>query len=399
MGYQAQVLESVLEVNKNRIPNTLQMVEQKRENSEGKMIPIAKPIIDEDEINAVVAVLRSGIIGQGRKVEEFEEAFAGFMGAKYAVAVNSGTAALHIALLAQGIGEGDEVITSPFTFIASANSILFTGAKPVFADIEEETFNIAPDSIVEKITPRTKAIMPVHLYGQPCEMKKIMGIADEHKLAVIEDACQAHGAEYEGKSVGSFGTGCFSFYPTKNMTTGEGGMITTNNKDIAQKARMTRSHGQRERYLHEILGYNYRMTDIAAAIGLCQLRKLEEFNNRRIGNANFLTGKLSEIKGLIPPCVRPNAKHVFHQYTVRVTQDFGISRDELRKKLMDRGVATEIYYPLPVHKQPLYQNPAYDEPLPNSEKAAREVLSLPVHPSLTKKELEYVVDSLINCRR
>lgn len=358
------------------------------------MIPIAKPIIDEDEIAAVTAVLRSGIIAQGRKVEEFEEAFAQFIGTKYAVAVNSGTAALHIALLAQGIGEGDEVITSPFTFIATANSILFTGAKPVFADIEEETFNIAPDSIAEKITPRTKAIIPVHLYGQPCDMKKIMGIADEHKLAVIEDACQAHGAEYEGKKVGSFGTGCFSFYPTKNMTTGEGGMITTNDKDIAQKARMIRSHGQRQRYLHEILGYNYRMTNIAAAIGLCQLGKLEEFNSKRIENAKFLTKELSGIKGLIPPSIKSNTKHVFHQYTVRVTQDFGISRDELRQKLMNKGVATEIYYPLPIHKQPLYQNLGYNDHLPNSEKLAKEVLSLPVHASLTKEDLENVVRAI-----
>ena len=364
-----------------------------------KMIPIARPIIDEGEISAVTAVLRSGIIAQGKKVEEFEGAFAEFIGTKYAVAVNSGTAALHIALLTQGIGEGDEVITSPFTFIATANSILFTGAKPIFADIEEDTFNIAPDNIAEKITPRTKAIMPVHLYGQPCDMKKVMRIAQEHGLMVTDDACQAHGAEYEGKRVGSFGTGCFSFYPTKNMTTGEGGMITTNDEDIAQKARMIRSHGQRQRYFHEILGYNYRMTDIAAAIGLCQLGKLEEFSSKRIENAKFLTKGLGGIKGLLPPKVRSNVKHVFHQYTVRVSQEFGIPRDELRQKLMDKGVGTEIYYPLPIHKQPLYQNLGYNDHLPNSEKAATEVLSLPVHPSLTKKDLEYIVDSLINCRR
>jgi len=372
----------------------LRRVEQKIGNLEGKMIPIAKPIIDEDEISAVVAVLKSGIIAQGKKVEEFEGAFAEFIGAKYAIAVNSGTAALHIALLAHGIGEGDEVITSPFTFIATANSILFTGAKPVFADIEEETFNIAPDSIAGKITPRTKAIMPVHLYGQPCDMRRIMRIAQEHGLIIIEDACQAHGAEYEGKKVGSFGTGCFSFYPTKNMATGEGGMITTNDKNIAQKARMIRSHGQRKRYLHEILGYNYRMTDIGAAIGLCQLGKLEQFNNKRIGNTELLTGRLSGIKGLIPPSIKSNTKHVFHQYTVRITQDFGISRDELRRKLMDKGVGTEIYYPLPIHKQPLYQNLGYNDHLPNSEKAAREVLSLPVHPSLTKEDLENVVRAI-----
>jgi perosamine synthetase len=362
------------------------------------MIPIAKPIIGEDEIRAVVAVLRSGIIAQGRKVEEFEGAFAQFIGTKYAIAVNSGTAALHIALLVHGIGEGDEVITSPFTFIATANSILFTGAKPVFVDIEEDSFNIAPNSIDEKITPRTKAIMPVHLYGQPCDMKRIMRVAQEHGLIVIEDACQAHGAEYEGKKVGSFGTGCFSFYPTKNMTTSEGGMITTNGKDIAEKARMIRSHGQRQRYFHEILGYNYRMTDIAAAIGLCQLVKLEEFSSKRIENAKFLTKELSGIKGLIPPSIKSNKQHVFHQYTVRITQDFGIPRDELRQKLTDKGVGTEIYYPLPIHKQTLYQSLGYNDHLPNSEKAAREVLSLPIHPSLTRKDLEYVVDSLINCR-
>jgi dTDP-4-amino-4,6-dideoxygalactose transaminase len=358
------------------------------------MIPIAKPIIGEDEIAAVEAVLRSGIIAQGRKVEEFEGAFAGFIGTKYAVAVNSGTAALHIALLAHGIGEGDEVITSPFTFIATANSILFTGARPIFADIEEDSFNIAPNSLDEKITPRTKAIMLVHLYGQPCDMKRIMRIAQEHGLIVIEDACQAHGAEYEGKKVGSFGTGCFSFYPTKNMTTSEGGMITTNDENIAQKAGMIRSHGQRQRYLHEILGYNYRMTDIAAAIGLCQLGKLEEFSSKRIENAKSLTRELGGIKGLVPPGIKSNTQHVFHQYTVRITQDFGIPRDELRQKLMDKGVGTEIYYPLPIHKQPLYQSLGYNDHLPNSEKAAREVLSLPVHPSLKKEDLENIVRAI-----
>jgi perosamine synthetase len=360
------------------------------------MIPIAKPIITEDEISAVTAALQSGIIAQGKKVAEFEEAFARFIGTKYAVAVNSGTAALHVALLACGIGEGDEVITSPFTFISTANSILFTGGKPVFADIDEETFNIAAGGIAERITPRTKAIMPVHLYGQPCDMKTIMKIAEEHGLTVIEDACQAHGAEYDGQRVGSFSTGCFSFYPTKNITTGEGGMITTNDEAIAQKARMLRNHGQRERYLNEILGYNYRMTDIAAAIGLCQLEKLERFNKKRIENAKFLTAQLKEIRGLIPPSVRPNVKHVFHQYTLRVTENFGLSRDGLREKLKGNGVATEIYYSLPIPKQPLYQNLGYNEYLTNAEKAAREVISLPVHPSLTKEDLETIVRSIPN---
>ena len=363
------------------------------------MIPIAKPVIGEDEISAVTAVLRSGVIAQGRKVEEFEEAFAEFIGTKYAVAVNSGTAALHIALMVHGIGEEDEVITSPFSFVASANSILFTGARPVFADTDEDSFNIGPDRIADKITPRTKAIMPVHLYGQPCDMKKIMKIADKHKLVIIEDACQAHGAEYEGKKAGSFGTGCFSFYATKNMITGEGGMITTNDEGIAQKARMIRTHGQKERYLNEILGYNYRMTDIAAAIGVCQLRRLEDFNNKRVRNAQFLTEKLSGIKGLVPPHVGPNVKHVFHQYTIRVARDFAVSRDGLRKRLLDGGVGTEVYYPRPIHKQPLYQSLGYHDHLPNSEKAAGEVLSLPIHPSVAKKDLEHVADALISCAK
>ena len=380
-------------------------MKQSQENLRAKLfakhqqvIAMAKPIIEEDEIEAVTMVLKSGILVQGRKVEEFEGAFAEFSGTRYAAAVNSGTAALHIALLAHGIGKEDEVITSPFTFISTANSILFTGAKPVFADIEEETFNIAPDSITQKITPRTKAIMPVHLYGQPCDMRSLMKIAEEHGLIVIEDACQAHGAEYNGNKVGSFGTGCFSFYPTKNMTTGEGGMITTNDKDIAEKARIIRNHGQKERYFHEILGYNYRMTDFVAAIGYCQLRRLEQFNQKRTGNAKILTEGLSGIRGLIPPCVKPNVKHVFHQYTVRVTNDFGISRDELMVKLINKGVATKVYYPLPIHKQPLYKKLGYNDYLPNSEKAATEALSLPVHPSLARGELDYIVESLISCR-
>lgn len=250
-------------------------------------------------------------------------------------------------------------------------------------------------------------------------MNRIMRIAQERGLIVIEDACQAHGATYYSQQtqetqrtqatqqtqqtqatqqtehrVGSFGTGCFSFYPTKNMTTGEGGMITTNDEDIAQKARMIRSHGQKERYFHEVLGYNYRMTDIAAAIGLCQLGRLEDFNKKRIGNARFLTERLSKIKGLVLPAIKPNTKHVFHQYTVRITGDFPMSRDELRKKLLDKGIGTEVYYPLPVHKQPFYQSLGYNDHLPNSEKAAGEVLSLPVHPSLTKEDLENIVRAI-----
>jgi len=354
------------------------------------MIPMAKPVVDNEEIEAVKEVLLSGGLAQGKKVGEFEEAFAAYLGTKYAVAVSSGTAALHLALLAHDLGEGVEVITTPFSFIATANAILFTRARPVFGDIEEKTFNLAPEQVEEKITSRTKAILPVHLYGQPCAMDKIMGIARKYNLIVIEDACQAHGAEYKGRKVGSFGTGCFSFYPTKNMTCGEGGMVTTNRAEIADRIRMLRNHGQKERYFHIMLGYNLRMTDIVAAIGLCQLKKLEDFNAKRRLNAQELTQGLQNIKGIITPYVSSEVKHVFHQYTIRVTEEFGISRDALREELTRMGVATEVYYPLPIHCQPLYKEQGYNEYLSQVEKAAREVLSLPVHPSVKKKEIQEV---------
>ena len=360
------------------------------------VIPIAKPVIGEEEIAAVTAVLQSGIIAQDSRVREFEEQFAALTGTNYAIAVNSGTAALHVALLARGIGRGDEVITSPFTFISTASAILFTGATPVFADISLDSFNITPASIEEKITPQTRAVIPVHLYGQPCDMKGIMEIARKHNLIIIEDACQAHGAEYNGRKVGSFGTGCFSFYPTKNMTTGEGGMITTNDEDITQRARMIRNHGQKQRYYHDMLGYNYRMTDIAAAIGLCQLGKLEGFTRRRKENAAYLAHELNKILGLITPGIQPGATHVFHQYTIRVTPAFGMSRDELRKSLAEKGIMTEIYYPLPIHQQPVYRELGYNDSLPNAEQAAKEVLSLPVHPSLAQEDLEEIVEGIKN---
>jgi dTDP-4-amino-4,6-dideoxygalactose transaminase len=356
------------------------------------MIPIAKPIIGEDEVKAVTEVLRSGVIAEGQKVKDFETAFAKYSGTSFAVAVNSGTAALHAALLAHGIGPGDEVITTPFSFVATANSVLFTGAKPVFADISEDTFNIDPQSIVEKITPHTKAIIPVHLYGQSADMKAIMDIAEDKDLIIIEDACQAHGATFEGKSVGSFGEGTFSFYPTKNMTTSEGGIITTNDKDVAEKARMIRSHGSKQRYLHEMLGFNLRMTDIAAAIGLVQLGKIGDFNRARINNAQYLTKSLQNIKGLILPHVDKRCGHVFHQYTARIRGD--LSRDEVVSSLNKMDIGTGIYYPLPIHKQPYYKELGYNDSLPVAEMASKEVISLPVHPSLNKLDLDTISGKL-----
>ncbi len=353
------------------------------------MIPIAKPLIGKNEIRAVTEVLRSGTIAEGQRVKDFEEAFADHTGTSHAVAVNSGTAALHVALLAHNIGAGDEVITTPFSFVATSNSVLFTGARPVFADIDENTFNIDPESINEKITPKTKAIIPVHLYGQAADMKKIMEIAEDHDLLVIEDACQAHGSTYNGKKVGSFGTGTFSFYPTKNMTTGEGGIITTDDKNIAERAKMIRSHGSKVRYFHEMLGYNLRMTDIAAAIGFVQLQRLDEFNSSRINNANTLTGKLNKIGGLRLPIIDTHCGHVFHQYTLRVNSST-ISRDEIVSFLGNKGIGTGIYYPRPIHKQPYYVDIGFNDSLPVSEKAANEVFSIPVHPALNLEELNKI---------
>ena len=285
------------------------------ELGEDKMINIAKPQMGEEEKKAVMEVLDSGMIAQGPRVKAFEEAFASMCGVKHAVATTSGTTALHVALLAAGIGDGDEVITSPFTFIASANSVLYTGARPVFIDIDPVTYNLNPELIESAISPRTKAILPIHLFGLSCDMDPIMEIAKKHGFAVIEDACQSHGALYKGKRVGSFGTGAFSFYPTKNMTSAEGGMITTDDDVIDEKCRVIRQHGMRRRYYHDEIGYNFRMTDIHAAIGLEQLKKLESKNEQRRLNANFLSAHLM---GVGTPSIPDGCDHVFHQYTVRV---------------------------------------------------------------------------------
>lgn len=355
-----------------------------------KMLPIARPIISTEEILAVTSVLESGILAQGKKVEEFEQAFSEFIGTKYAVAVSSGTAALHIALLAHGIGPGDEVITTPFSFVATANSILLCGAKPVFADIEEDFFAIDPESIREKISKRTKAIMPVHLYGHPADMKSIAGLAQEHGLIIVEDACQAHGATFNVQKVGSFGTGCFSFYPTKNMTTGEGGMITTDSADIAKRARMIRNHGSSQRYCCEILGMNMRLSELGAALGLVQLGRLPTNNQKRKDNAAYLSQKLCGILGIELPKVRQGCQHVFHQYTIRITEESAINRDELIAALKEKEIGHGIYYPLPIHKQPLYRKLGYNDILPVSGKMARQVMSLPIHPGITKKDLDYI---------
>jgi len=357
-----------------------------------KMIPIAAPQIGDEERNAVLAVLDSGQLAQGPVVEEFEREFARWCGVPFAVAVNSGTAALHLLMLAHGIGRGDEVITTPFTFIASANAILYTGARPVFVDVESETFNLDPGRIEAAITPMTKAILGVDLYGHPADVGELKAIAERHGILFLEDACQAHGATVDGVKTGALGADAtFSFYPTKNMTTGEGGMVSTADPEVARRIRLLRQHGADTRYVHDIVGYNFRMTEIAAAIGLAQLHKLDGFNATRRANASVLTNDLRDVPGLRLPIERQGFGHVYHQYTVVVER----KRDELQKKLRDLGVGTAVHYPIPVHRQPAYRVLGYgDVSLPVSERLAGQVLSLPVHTGLGEAELHRIIDSV-----
>ena len=353
------------------------------------MIPIAKPIIGKEEQDAILEVINSGQLVQGARVHEFESRFARLCGAEHAIATSSGTTALHIALLAHGIGTGDEVITSPFSFIASANCALYVGARPIFADIEPDYFTIDPVKIEECITPRTKAVLPVHLYGQACDMDPILEIARKHKLAIIEDACQAHGAVYKGRPVGSFGTACYSLYATKNITTIEGGMIVTNDAQVAERARLLRSHGSPRTYEHVMLGYNMRTTDLNAAVGLVQLNKLQGWNSTRRENAAYLSASLGKIPGVIPPKIREGCEHIFHQYTIRIP-----NRDTAAQKLREKGVGVGVHYPTPIHLQPLYKQLGYTDSLLVAETASREVLSLPVHPSLTRSDLDYIINMI-----
>jgi len=361
-----------------------------------RRIPIAKPYIADEEIDAVIRVLKSGILAQGNEVYAFEKEFAEYQGVKHAIAVANGTVGLDIALKAIGIRERHEVITTPFTFIATANAVLYQGARPVFADIDPKTYNLDPNSVLEAITPRTSAIIVVHLYGQPADMKAFREIADDHKLLLIEDCAQAHGATFMGRKVGGFGdVAVFSFYATKNMTTGEGGMIVTNDDKIAEKARILRDQGQTAKYVHEELGYNYRMTNIQATIGRVQLKRLEEMNNKRIENAKYLTRYLLGVKGIVPPYVDHRVKHVFHQYVIRVTDEFPLTRNKLIEKLREKGVETAVHYPIPIHHQPLYKRLGYPQDVcPNAIEASRRVLSLPVHPLLTKEDLDYIINAI-----
>ena len=348
------------------------------------MIPIARPQMGDEEKARVWEALESGSLAQGPRVRELEQRFAEYIGTRHAVATSSGTTALHLALLGYGVGEADEVITVPFTFIASANAVLYTGARPVFVDVLERDFTMDPERVEAAITPRTRAIMPVSLYGQPADMPALAAIAERHGLALVEDAAQAHGATIDGRRSGTWGAGAFSFYPTKNMTTGEGGMVTTDDDALAERIRLLREHGMRVRYHHDVVGYNFRMTDIAAAIGLAQLPKLDRYNERRRAIAARYDG---ELRGVIAPVVRDGVTHVYHQDTIRVAQ-----RDVFAERLKERGVGSGIYYPIPVHRQKPFLALGYgDARYPVTERLTAEVLSIPVHPSLSDDEVAAVI--------
>ena len=354
------------------------------------MIPISKPIISDAEKQAVLEVLEFGMLVQGPRTVKLEEQFSGVCKTKHAIATSSGTSALHIAMLAHGIGEGDEVITTPFTFIASVNCILYVGAKPIFVDIQEDSFNINSELIEAAITPNTKAILPVHLYGRPCNMDRINEIAQRHGLIVIEDACQAIGATFKGKPVGSFGSGCFSLYATKNIMAGEGGMITTNDDAIMRRCRIIRNQGMERRYYHDMLGFNFRMSDLHASIGLVQIGRLSEFADKRRSNAAFLNKNITSV---ITPQVQNFYDLVWHQYTIRL--DGGRNRDAAIKQLNDAGVGTGVFYPLPAYQQAHLVKLGYGNlKLPVTERLVNEVISLPVHPQLSQSDLDVIVQEV-----
>jgi len=350
------------------------------------MIPAAKPSIGDEERAAVDRVMRSGMLAQGPEVAAFETEFSEWVDGVHSVAVNSGTSALHMAFLAAGVGAGDEVIVPSFSFAATANAVALAGATPVFVDIETDYFAVDPAAVEAAITPRTKAIMPVHLYGHPANLVALKAIAEKHDLLLFEDAAQAHAASVNGIPVGAWGiAGSFSFYPTKNMTSGEGGMITTPSAEVARLAKVLRNQGMERRYENEVVGFNTRMTDIHAAIGRVQLTKLAGWTAKRQENAAFLS---ANIEGVVTPPTAEGAVHVFHQYTLRIVDQ---DRDAFAEELGKRGVGSGVYYPTPIHRLPSFR---LELDLPGTELAASQVLSLPVYPSLTQGELETIVEAV-----
>ena len=352
------------------------------------MIPIARPDLGSEEIAAVTEVLESGMIAQGRKVAELEGLWADFVGVRHAIAMGNGTLALMAIFAGIGLEPGDEVITVAHTFAATANAILFTGATPVFVDIEPDTYLIDAKRIEAAITPRTRAICPVHLFGLVADMDMIRAIADRHGLIVVEDACQAHGATFRDRKAGSFGHGAFSLYATKNMTTAEGGFVTTNDDRLADWLRLYRNQGMRSRYEFEMLGFNFRLTDVAAAIGVAQFGKLERNTVRRRTIAAAYDDAFADLPVSLPTTPDGRA-HVFHQYTI----DVGDDRDAILANLREAGVGADVYYPIPVHRQAYIMERGLHADLPVTDAAAARTLALPMFPGLTEAEQAQVIDA------
>jgi perosamine synthetase len=361
----------------------------------GGVIDISRPEIGELEEKLVLEVLRSGHLVQGPMVERFEDAVREVVGTRHAVAVNSGTSALIAALLAHGIGPGDEVVTSPFTFVATLNAILIVGATPRFVDIGDD-FNMDPGLLGPAIGPSTGAILPVHLYGLPADMAELTRQVEGRPIAVVEDAAQALGATQGHRAAGSFGTGCLSFYATKNVTTGEGGVVTTDDDGVADAVRLLRNQGQRARYEYERPGYNFRMTELQAALGVAQMSRLPDIVETRRANASLLSSGLDGIEGLVTPAEAPGRSHVFHQFTIRVTTEARLTRDELRRELRVRNIDSAVYYPRPVFDYDCFAaDPRVGRPeTPRAHQVAGEVLSLPVHPGLGQAEIGRIVEAI-----
>jgi len=360
-----------------------------------RLIPIAKPIFMDKEIKDVIEVLKSGHVRQGRKTEEFERMFCEKVGCGYAYAVNSGTAALHTAFLST-LKPGDEVIVPAFTFISTASTVMFSNARPVFADIDEETFTISIEDAKEKVSSRTKAIAPVHLFGHAADMKALRQIAEDHNLYIVSDAAQAHGTKVNGKDVGSFDDlNCYSFYATKIITTGEGGMVTTNNKELYERGRLIRSHGQKSKYYHTLLGLNYRMTDISAVLGLNQLERLDSFVEKRRHNAMSLTEGIKKIEGIRPPVVKSNVYHSFYQYSVLMDlSKYKCSRDEFLEALKAENIECIVHYPVPLTKQPALAGNLKVNECPVAEDVSKRIFSIPVHPQLDSSDIEKILEAL-----
>ena len=360
-------------------------------------IPIAKPYIGKEEVAEVTKVVKSGWLALGPYLNKFEEKAAKFAGTKYAIAVNSGTSGLHLCVKAAGIKHGDEVITSPFSFIASSNPIIFEGGKPVFVDVDEKTYNMNPDLIEEAITDKTKAILPVHIFGQSCDMDPIMKIAKDHNLKIIEDSCESIGATYKGRKVGTFGeSAVFAFYPNKQMTTGEGGVIVTGSEKIYKLARSYRNQGrgENEDWLgHVRIGYNFRMDEMSAALGYVQMKRLPWMIKQRQKIAETYNKKLGKINGAITPYTAPHNTSTWFVYTIRVEE--GIDRDSVMKYLNEHGVASKPYFPS-LHLQPIYKEllPYKEGDFPVSEAISKSILALPFFIQLTSREIEYIVEKV-----